>query len=279
MIQIHRRTFSLLLLASILVVGVTADVKPALKTTTDTITVPGAIVEFALVKLPPGKISLKDKDGREKQFEIKPIWIGRNEVTWNEYDTFWMVLDLPERERARSRAHLIVGGSRPAVPYAPPDRGWGHDGFPAGSMHCRWAKAYCEWLSSKTGRKYRLPTEAEWEYACRAGGPPVTPDKAQLDKIAWYAGNSEQQRHKVASKEPNAWGLYDMLGNVAEWVTRDDKSEVVAGGSFLDDAADVHSGARAAKNDSWERDDPQVPKDTSWFWNGGHVGFRVVRED
>jgi len=250
-------------------------------TTTDAIRIPNTVVEFTLVKLPPGKVAVKDKDGKETEVEIKPVWIGKTEVTWEEYDVFWQILDVPDvKQRSGMRTDKEAIRSRPSTPYSPPDRGWGHDGSPAGSMFCREAKAYCKWLSEKTGHKYRLPTEAEWEYACRAGGGPAKPSKAELKEVAWYVDNADDQTHPVAKKRPNAWGLYDTLGNVAEWVTTLDGGEAVAGGSFKDEAEDVHSGAREVYNNRvWQKDDPQNPQGKSWLASGGFVGFRVVRED
>jgi formylglycine-generating enzyme required for sulfatase activity len=255
---------------------------PNVKATTDKVTIRGTTVEFTLVQLPAGKITLKDADGKDVEHTIKPIWIGQTEVTWPEYDNFWQILDVADAKQAAAmRTDKIAIRSRPSTPYHPPDRNWGHDGSPAGSMFCREAKAYCAWLSEKTGHKYRLPTEAEWEYACRAGGPAVKIDKvADLKAVAWFSANSEDQTHPVAKLKPNAWGLYDMLGNVAEWVTMPDGGEAVAGGSYQDDAEDVHSGRREAySKKQWQKDDPQIPQGKSWLSNGGHVGFRLVRED
>jgi len=268
-------------LASSALVAGAEDKSPAVRTTTDSIriTVPDTVVQFKLIQLPAGKVTIKDKDDKDKVVEIKPVWMGETEVTWDAYEIFYLALDLPEDERPKVKSDKEVIRSRPSVPYSPPDRGWGHEGSPAGSMFCREARVYCEWLSKKTGHRYRLPTEAEWEYACRAGGPPVKLDPAALKEVAWFDANAEDQTHPVAKKKPNAWGLYDMLGNVAEWVTTLDKGEAVAGGGFNDAAEDVHSGARQPFTPNWQKTDPQGPKGRSWMSDGGHIGFRVVRED
>ncbi len=252
-----------------------ADEKPSLPTTTDKVAIPDSTVEFTLVKLPPGKITLKDSDGKEKEYQIKSIWMGQTEVTWDTYDIFWQRNDLTDAQKRSG----FDAANRPSKPYIPPDRDWGREGFPAGSLFCSAAKKYCEWLSKRTGHKYRLPTEAEWEYACRAGGAEVKPTKADLRAQAWYEGNSEDQTHPVAKKKPNAWGFYDMLGNVAEWVTTMDGKEAAAGGSYHDAGEDISSSTREVFTPKLQKNDSQIPKGSSWLSDGAHLGFRVVRED
>jgi formylglycine-generating enzyme required for sulfatase activity len=256
-------------------------------TTTDKIVLHDkSTVEFTLVKIPAGKVTIKDKDGKDVEVEVKPIWMGQTEVTWPEYDVFYMALDLPEAQRplVKNEKNGTVIRQRPSVPYESPERNWGNKGMPAGSLFDREAVRYCDWLSKMTGHKYRLPTEAEWEYAARAGGAPLKPEGKDLDEVAWYWDNSDQQPHEVAKKKPNAWGLYDMLGNVAEWVALLDKSAphptALAGGSFADGPEAVHSAAREPYDlKKLQKADPQIPKGWSWMASGPHVGFRVVRED
>ena len=155
-----------------------------------------------------------------------------------------------------------------------------------------------------TGKKYRLPTEAEWEYAARAGTKTAYSfgdDASQLGEYAWYKDNSEEQPHLGAQKKANAWGLYDMHGNAAEWTADAYDAEfykkagassaapfndggealyphVVRGGSWDDDPARLRSAARRSSEEKWSRRDPQNPKSKWWHTDATFVGFRVVRE-
>jgi formylglycine-generating enzyme required for sulfatase activity len=164
---------------------------------------------------------------------------------------------------------------------------------------------YCDWLSAKTGHYYRLPTEAEWEYACRAGTTGAYSfgdNPSKIDDYAWYYGNSEEIYHKVAKKKPNPWGLYDMHGNVAEWVLdrydpkfyeqapRDKAAifplclpkgaeypRVVRGGSWSDDPEALRSAAREHSTPDWKIQDPQLPQSIWYLTDADFVGFRVIR--
>jgi len=142
---------------------------------------------------------------------VDAFWMQVHEVTWDEYRLFMFANQAGE---IANKDELMDAVSRPTRPYVEMSFGMGINGFPAISMTQHAASKYAEWLSAKTGEFYRLPTEAEWEYACRAGDGDPTP----LDDYAWYAANSNDKYHTVATKKPNAWGLYDMLGNVREWV-------------------------------------------------------------
>ncbi len=217
--------------------------------------------------------------GAPKPLKIKAFWIGKTEVTWDQYDLFALVdASQPQEKTPGEKKDIVVDGvARPSVPYGAPDHGFGHESYPAIHLTCYAAEQYCRWLSIKTGKKYRLPTEAEWEYACRAGVLKAEPLK-DLDKYAWYVDNADDKTHPVGKKQPNAWGLHDMLGNVMEWCQGMDGKPVARGGAYNDIADDVHPGARKIQTDEWNATDPQFPKSKWWLSDAPFVGFRVVCE-
>jgi formylglycine-generating enzyme required for sulfatase activity len=237
-----------------------------------------------LVQLPPGKITLKTDDGKEVTHDIKPICIAKYETRWDEYEVFWYGLDLTgeERQQRSAKDSKAWRETRVGPPFRPPWGDSGELGHPVCSVQFQAARKYCAWLSKHTGKKFRLPTEAEWEYACRAGGPPLQPDRKSLDKVAWFETNADDKTHPVGQKQPNAWGLHDMLGNVAEFVIRDPKDAkgLAAGGAWSTKPEHAHSGAREPETKAWTSNDPQVPPTVDWLELTRHdLGFRVVMED
>ncbi len=243
----------------------------------------GTLVKFKLVHIPGGTYEMPDPEDptKTRTIEIESFWIGKAEVTWDEYDVYRHRLDEQGEDWERNTTPKAEAVSRPSKTYVPADRGFGHRGYPAIGITYRGASYYCRWLSYKTGEKYRVPTEAEWEYACRAGelGRGPIEDTTWLDERAWHAGNSEEKTHAVGEKEPNAWGLHDTLGNTAEWCRAVDVGSVIRGGSFVDPAEKVCPAARERETEDWKMSDPQLPKSSWWLTDGPFAGFRIVREE
>ena len=194
---------------------------------------PGSSVKFRMVPIPAGTLlrgshdtdKWKEADETpQHKVKLDAFWMGAYEVTWNEYELF----QFPEEEKKRRNRmksdpalHALADAvSRPTTPYVEMSFGMGKDGYPAISMTQHAANTYCKWLSAKIGEFFRLPTEAEWEYAARAGTTTAYSfgdDPAKLGDHAWYADNSDLKYQKVGTKKPNPWGLHDMHGNVVEW--------------------------------------------------------------
>ena len=235
--------------------------------------VPNSTAKFVMRPVPGGTESIEPGGGGEVR--VAPLWFGETEVTWDAYDVFLLRLDVPPDQRATARGDPGPDAvTRPTPPYAPPDRGWGHANFPVIGVTFHAAQVYCQWLSHKTGRPYRLPTVAEWRHACRAGGTPDVP----LEQRAWFASNSDEQTHRVAEKRANALGLYDMLGNAAEWCIDEKGNPVACGGSFQDEAADLTCLRVQKQTPDWNASDPSFPRSKWWLRDAPFVGFRVVCE-
>jgi formylglycine-generating enzyme required for sulfatase activity len=238
----------------------------------------GTTVTFEMRPLPKGVLKRPDVKDASKTVEVQVggIWMSTLEVTWDLYDIFVYRLDEPDPSVPLAADAV----ARPSKPYLPPDRGFGHAGFPAISMTYHAANEFCKWLSEKTGRKYRLATEDEWEWAARAGGEATgTPTGDALKAAAWFAETSPDQTRAAGSKAPNAWGFHDLLGNAQEWVTGRDRRGVTKGGSFRDAAEKMTAGHREPYQSAWQASDPQMPKSRWWLADGATVGFRVVCEN
>lgn len=228
----------------------------------------GTIVQFDMVLVPQGVVTINGAPAT-----VGPFFAGKTEVTWDMYDVFALGLDVPASRPAGSD-----GVARPSNPYGAPDYGWGHAGFPVISVTRQAAEAYAKWLSQKTGRVYRLPTEAEWLHmATLAAGPDgLSPDRR--DAIGWHRDNASAHSHAVGTKSADRLGLFDLFGNAAEWVLSREGELVTRGGSFRDGPDEIGPGRRAVQDEYWNERDPQLPKSRWWLSDGPFVGFRLVSD-
>jgi len=154
------------------------------------------------------------------------------------------------------------------------------DDLPVTSLSWKDAREFCARLSEKEGVAYRLPTEAEWEYACRAGATETVTATERPD-VAWYADNSDGATHPVALKEPNAWGLFDMLGNVAEW-TLDPYAPYPRVEEDEDPTGPAEGNTKVVRGGAWRSFAPAVRcaarTGTPTSYQLHYVGLRVVQE-
>lgn len=201
------------------------------------------------------------------------LWVSRTEVTWEIFDVFVYRLDGSDE----SSEDPVDAITRPSKPYIAMDRGFGHAGFPALSMSFHGAQQFCKWLSAKTGRTYRLPTEEEWLMLCAQSG--ITEDNAE--EHAWFKGNAKFKTHEVGTRMADDLGLYDLWGNAGEWCSTgaDDDRGVVMGGSYKDPRDGIGCSMRQKPVPAWNASDPQFPKSIWWLADAGFVGFRLVCEE
>jgi formylglycine-generating enzyme required for sulfatase activity len=310
---------------------------PGTDVTFEMVPVPGGEV---LIGSPEGEAERGADEGPQVRINVPPFWIGKHEVTWSEYQAFMAMYDAfkklqllannPGKTEGNGSSHddkmeLIkshawsgdvedewgVDAVTSATPlydssftYEPGDQ----PEQPAVTMTQFAAKQYTKWISGILGAEYRLPSEAEWEYAARAGTTTAYSfgeDPAQLGEYAWFDENADYQTHPVGTKKPNPWGIYDMHGNVAEWTLDEHREEtytglgegpvdawdavcwptkvfprVIRGGSWLDAASLLRSAARQKSEEmEWKLKDPNIPKSPWWFTEepATGVGMRVVR--
>ena len=291
-----------------------------------TATIPGTKVTFDMLPIsggeflmgsPEGEAGRKDDEGPQIQVRVEPFWMGKHEVTWAEYHLFMDLCnifdkfnDLGIRQLTdENRVDAVTAPSKlyePGFTYMTGDA----PNQPAVSMTQYAAKQYCKWLSLLTGEFYRLPTEAEWEYACRAGTTTTFSfgdDAAGMDDHGIYYENGDDGvTIPVGSYKPNPWGLYDMHGNAAEWALDQYEADhyskfsgqttdasqliqwptklyqrVLRGGSWDSEIEECRSAARLASDDiEWKTSDPHNPPSSPWWFasnEGQKVGFRLIR--
>lgn len=289
------------------------------------LTVPGSEVQIDMVPVPGGTYLMGSKagaqhsqehEGPQVQVAVGPMWVAKYETTWTEYKLFMsmykLLKDLQSQQlRLIDEKNKVDAITAPTELYEPSYTfEFGDEPkLPAVTMTQYAAKQYTKWLSKLTGQQYRLPTEAEWEFACRAGSTEdysFGSDPAQLDEVAWYVDNAEEKPHDVGQKKPNAFGLHDMHGNVMEWCingfTEDGYTSlaskpqplsvidsitwsasfdqrVVRGGSWQDDAQFRLAARLASEDEDWKSQDPNFPLSPWWYTDdpARGVGFRVFR--
>ena len=274
-------------------------------------TIKGTKVTFDMVPIPGGSFRMgspakekgrKKDEGPEREVTVRPFYMGKHEVTWDAYHLF---LDLGIKQ-------ALAGGeddkpdaiTYPTPPYADETFGLGRGKSPNIAVTWHAAAEFARWISSKTGKTYRLPTEAEWEYACRAGARTAYSfgdAPARLGEHAWFAGNSGKKPHVTGEKAANAFGLHDMHGNVSEWVIDRYAPDfyakpptpgaslpinlpgdaryphVVRGGSWKEKAPALRCAARRFSEKIWSKQDPQTPQSIWWHTEATEVGFRLVQ--
>jgi formylglycine-generating enzyme len=275
--------------------------------------VPGDFVNFGS---PQGESGQQKSETPQTEVRIDPFWMGKYEVTWKEYQQFMgLYIVFKEFEaygiRKMDDSKEIDAITVPTELYEPTftfEKG-DDDDMPAVTMTHYAAKQYTKWLTLISGRQYRLPGEAEWEHACRAGTTTAFSfgnDASKLGEYAWYAKNSVGMNQKVGQKKPNPWGLYDMHGSAAEWVADQfDKNgytmlqkvkkpdglsaihwptvafpRVVRGGHWGAAADECRSASRLGSDyEAWKERDPNVPLSPWWTTSDPSrgVGMRLVR--
>ena len=197
-------------------------------------------------------------------FKMMPVsspngnfWISRTEVTWDLYDLFVHFINSPDNQYAGVDA---VTGPTPA--YATVDRGFGRSGYPAISMSFQAAESFCSWISLRTDTMFTIPTMEQWKEANSGGGG------------AWHKWNADKTTHPIATTRPNSLGIYDMRGNVGEWVITKDGPRVI-GGSFRTPAEELGVKSLLVRDKSWNKTDPQLPRSPWWLADADYVGLRL----
>ena len=263
--------------------------------------IPNSDLSIEMIFIQGGEYTMGNKNSNVNT-QISSFWMSKYEITWEIYNLFM------EFDQSNNLEYIIDGDtikvdgiSKPTTPYTDMTFGMGYEGFPAVNMTHFAASKFCKWLSLITGNYYRLPTEAEWEYACRSGTSSdyyYGDDISLIDEYSWNKNNSDNSYQRVGQKIPNKWGLHDMLGNVSEWVadSYDDNifkskklkkdpfifseskyPKVYRGGSWNDEPSSLLTHKRFYSDNSLQKRDPQIPKSQWWNTDAPNIGFRIVR--
>jgi formylglycine-generating enzyme required for sulfatase activity len=272
----------------------------------------GEEVSFTMVAVPGGEFLMGSPDkepGRKEDEEpqhsvrLSPFYLSSTEITLELFSIFYRETMTEKKDQPDDPLAAGVDAITGPTPiYGDLSMGMDPD-HPAVGMSWLTTFTFTKWLSKRTGKKYRLATEAEWEYACRAGTTNVfgaTGLEDGLGNVAWWDDNSDGMPQSVAAKEPNAWGLYDMSGNVREWVhdfynpkayseqsssnpvenpegPDSGRVHVARGGDYNSFPEELRCSSRAFQMPDWRDLDPQIPKSKWWLPFMDIIGFRVAR--
>ncbi len=290
-----------------------------------TVTIPGSNVQFEMIPIPGGDFLFgsseneaehREDEGPQIPVHVDPMWVAKTEVNWAQYKEYMKLYSVfkefeAKGERTVNRDDLTDAITAPTELYEPSyTYEYGEEPEQiAVTMTQYAAQQYTKWLSLLTDAQYRLPTEAEWEYACRAGTTTAYSwgdDPGSIDDYAWYFDNCDSALPMVGTKKPNGFGLHDMHGGAAEWTVNQYTADgyawlagkknlnaietvkwpeqsspcVVRGGSWEMEAVELRSAVRFPSDDKvWKEDDPNFPRSPWWFTSDPSrgVGFRIFR--
>ncbi|HUV64369.1 MAG TPA: SUMF1/EgtB/PvdO family nonheme iron enzyme [Sedimentisphaerales bacterium] len=283
----------------------TVTAKTGEKISLDMVLIPAGIFQMGSAADEPGR---KDDEGPQHEICLDSFYLCSTETTIALFMAYYQetvsakrdLLGMQEEKKQEDGNVDAITGPTPV--YGDMTMGY-NEKHPAIGMTWHSAMTFCRWLSQKTGKQYRLPTEAEWEYACRAGTTNVfgvTSDPGQIKDFAWFDATADNETSEVGKKKPNAWGLYDMSGNVREWVydfysptayqeaakkapavnpkgPDDGQVHVARGGDYSCQVQELRCAARAFEETWWRSGDPQIPKSQWWLPEMDIIGFRVAR--
>jgi formylglycine-generating enzyme required for sulfatase activity len=231
-----------------------------------TIGIPGTDLKFEMVYVPGGKARSGEPP---MDVLLRPYWMSKTEVTWECFVRYFENRKLVK----------VDGVTRPSPPYEPPHGTMGTGAHPAVGMRWHGAMGYCEWVSALTGQRFRLPTDAEWEFAARAGSTAAAPDTS--GDAAWLKENAGAKTHLTGTTKPNALGICDLIGNVweysLEYAAPPEYRPMLRGGAWSTPAAELRFASRQDIKPEWYERDPNRPRSMWWLTDGPFIGFRLVR--